>query len=114
MENFIFCAVTDVSKDYEHFIEAHIEATKILPKKVKEKRKKASADTRIVDAREKVNQAFRIYSASPTSDNELLLQEQKRSLQEEEIADMVQKLELAHHTNQHKLSWQLINNITGR
>ena len=63
------------SKDYEHFIKAHIEATKILPKKVKEKRKKASADIRIFDAREKVNQAFRIYSASPTSDNDLLLPE---------------------------------------
>ena len=88
---------------------------------MKEKRKKASADTRIVDTREKVNQAFRIYSTSPTSDNELLLQEQKRSLQEsynmvqgEEIADMVHKVELAHHTNQHKLSWQLINNLTGK
>ena len=88
---------------------------------MKEKRKKAPADTRIVDAREKVNQVFRIYSTSPTSDNELLLQEQKRSLQEnynmvqgEEIADMVHKVELAHHTNQHKLSWQLINNLTGK
>ena len=49
---------------------------------MKENRKKASADTRIVDVREKVNQAFKIYSASPTSDNELLLQEQKRPLQE--------------------------------
>ena len=32
---------TDASKDYEDFIKAHIKATKILPKKVKEKRKKA-------------------------------------------------------------------------
>ena len=63
---------TDTSKDYKHFIKARIEATKILPKKVKEKRKKASADTRIVDAREKVNQAFRVYSTCPTFDNELL------------------------------------------
>ena len=39
--------------------------SKILPKKVKEKRKKASADTRIVDGREKVNQVFKMYSASP-------------------------------------------------
>ena len=61
------------SKDYEHFIKAHIEARKILPKKVKEKRRKTLADTRILDAREKVNQKFSIYSASPTSDNELLL-----------------------------------------
>ena len=88
---------------------------------MKEKRKKASADTRIVDTREKVNQTFRIYSTSPTYNNELLLQEQKRSLQEnynmvqgEEIPDMVHKVELAHHTNQHKLSWQLINNLTGK
>ena len=79
------------------------------------------ADTRIVGTREKVNQEFRIYSASPISGNELLLQEQKRSLQEkynrvqeEEIADMVQKVEFAHHTNQHKLSWQSINNLIGR
>ena len=63
-------------------------------------RKKASADTRIVEAKEKVSQAFKIYSASPTSDNDLLLKEQKRSLQEnyrrvqeEDIADMVQKVE---------------------
>ena len=35
-------------------------------------------------------------------------------MQEEEIADMVQKAELAHHTNQHKLSWQLINNLTAK
>ena len=112
---------TDASKDYNHFIKAHIEATKILPKKVKEKREKAPADTIIVDAREKVNQAFKIYSASPTSDNELFLHEQKPSLeenynrvQEEEITDMVQKIELAHHANQYKLRWQLINNLTGR
>ena len=74
-----------------------------------------------IDYNECFNQAFKIYSASPTSNNELLLQEQKRSLQEncnrveeEEITDMVQKLELAYHTNQHKLSCQLINNLTGR
>ena len=73
--------------------------------------KKASTDTRIFDAREKVNQEFRLYYASPTSNNELLLQEQERSLQEkynrvqeEEIADMVQKIELARYTSQHKLS----------
>ena len=88
---------------------------------MKVKRKKALADTRINDAREKFNQALSIYSASPTSDKELLLQEQKRSLyekysivQEEEITDMVQKVELSLYTNQHKLSWQLINNLTGR
>ena len=39
------------------------------------------------------------------------MQEKYNRVQEEEIADMVQKVELAHHTNQHKLSWQLINNI---
>ena len=78
---------------------------------VKEKRKKASADARIVVAREKVNQVFKIYSASPLSNNELLPQEQKRCLQEiynrvqeEEITDMVQKVELVHNTNQNKLS----------
>ena len=27
---------------------------------------------------------------------------------------MEEKVELAHHTNQHKLSWQLINNLTGK
>ena len=42
------------------------------------------------------------------------MQEKYNRVQEEEIADMVQKVELAHHTNQRKLSWQLINNLTRR
>ena len=86
---------------------------------MKENRKKASADTRIVDVREKVNQAFKIYSASPTSDNELLLQEQKRPLQEKynwgQEEKMVQNGTKSRISSPHKppqIELALIKNLT--
>ena len=42
------------------------------------------------------------------------MQENYNRVQEEEITDMIQEVELAHHTHQHKLSWQLTNNLTER
>ena len=47
-------------------------------------------------------------------DQKRSLQEKYNGVQEEETADMVQKEELAIFTKQHKLSWQLINNLKGR
>ena len=80
-----------------------------LPKELDHPRKE-SINIQNIDDNECFNQAFKIYSASPTSNNELLLQEQKRSLQgnynrvpEEEITDMVQKVELAYLTRGWKI-----------
>ena len=67
---------------YENCIKANDETSNLLiPKKEKLKIKIISEDTRIIDARDKVNVAFSIYSKTPTDSNQDNLRNAKQKLQ---------------------------------
>ena len=69
---------------YENFVKANDETSNLLiPKKEKLKIKIISEDTRIIDARDKVNVAFSIYSKTPTDSNQDILRHAKQKLQSE-------------------------------
>lgn len=112
----------NATEDYECFIQANKEATaQSIPKKQSRKKKRLSADPRIVSAREKVNNAFKTYSISQTNEHHELLQQEKRALQdaydkihEEELSSFIRKVETADTNSKHGQSWRLINEITGR
>ena len=122
----LLCDVPECSnatKKYENLITAHEEASKEhIPQRIKtRKKKRMSDDTRITSARESVNSAFTEYAASPSAENHDNLQEKKKSLQsmydviqEEELSEMIGKVEQADANSKHGMSWRLINEITGR
>ena len=107
---------------YENFVKANDETSNLLiPKKEKLKIKIISEDTRIIDARDKVNVAFSIYSKTPTDSNQDTLRHAKQKLQSEydnieseELDRDIQGIEQANKLSKHAASWKLINKITGR
>ena len=114
---------SNATKKYQNFITAHEEASKehIPQKTATRKKKRMSDDTRITSARESVNSAFTEYAACTSVDNHENLQEKKKSLQimydviqEEELSEMITKVEQADANSKHGMSWRLINEITGR
>ena len=69
---------------YDNFVKANDETSNLLiPKKEKLKIKIISEDTRIIDARDKVNVSFSIYSKTPTDINQDTLRHAKQKLQSE-------------------------------
>ena len=67
-----------------NFVKANDKTSNLLiPKKEKLKIKIISEDTRIIDARDKVNVAFSIYSKTPTDSNQDTLRHAKQKLQSE-------------------------------
>ena len=107
---------------YEDFVKANDETSNLLiPKKENLKIKIISEDTRIIDARDKVNVAFSIYSKTPTYSNQDTLRIAKQKLQSEydnieseELDRDIQGIEQANKLSKHAASWKFINKITGR
>ena len=96
-------------------------ADELIPVKQKIKRIRASKDPVVVEAREKVNAAFKQYQENPTEDYRTKLQAAKENLQtayndikEKELEGMTKKVEEADSKSQHGESWKLINEISRR
>ena len=115
------CENDTVTESYQHFMQANNEAAdELIP--VKQKIKiRASKDPGVVEAREKVNAAFKQYQENPTEDYRTKLQAAKENLQtayndikEKELEGMITKVEEADSKLQHGESWKLINEISGR
>ena len=67
---------------YENVVKANDETSNLLiPKKEHLKIKIISEDTRIIDARDRVNVAFSIYSKTPTDSNQDTLRHAQQKLQ---------------------------------
>ena len=107
---------------YEHFIQANKEVAKeIIPQRTRAKRKRTSDDARVQNARKAVQHMFSKSQNHQSSTNQENLQKSKSKLQEaydaiteEELSEMIQKVEVADESNSHSQSWRLINTITGR
>ena len=85
------------------------------------KKKKLSDDPRVEQARTEVQNAFKNYSKSTSAAEKQVLQDKRNhlnkvynDLQEEELESMIRETEEADIRKQHRESWKLINNITGR
>ena len=96
-------------------------ADELIPLKQKIKRIRASKDPGVVEAREKVNAAFKQYQKNPTEDYRTKLQAALENLKtayndikEKELEGMIKKVEEADSKSQHGESWKLINEISGR
>ena len=110
------------TEEYERFIRANEEAAKeVLPQIKGTRRQQRSDDIRLSKDREVVEEAFEKYQQNPDeASRELLrkartnLYEKYDELEEENISMKINQIENAQHDNQYKLSWKLINEISGR
>ena len=94
---------------------------KLIPRKKKSKRENSANDPRIEAARKDVQKAFSKYQSIPNTDKHNNLQSEKNKLtelyvtiQEEELNEMIQKIEESDSEYKHGQSWRLINELTGR
>ena len=78
-------------------------------------------DARVKEARTEVQKAFENYNVNTSSEAQQQLQSKKEELkqayneiQEEELDEMIGRVEDASARNKHGESWRLINSITGR
>ena len=117
------CKENDTAtEEYQHLIQANNEtAQKLMPPRKKRTKRQLSEDTRVVEARQKVQNAFNDYQKEPDKDHQTKLQFEKQNLQEaynviseEELESLIQKVENADSTHRHAESWKLINEISGR
>lgn len=107
---------------YEHFIQANKETAKqVIPQRKRLKRKQYSDDVRVQNARNDVNYMFSKYQSDPSNFNHENLQKSKSNLQEaydlaieEELSEMIDKVEACEAEGSHGQSWKLINEVTGR
>ena len=110
------------TENYEHLIQANEEtANELLSSKKKKKRKRTSKDLRVEHARERVKEASKLYQEVPNEMNHNTLKNEKNGLEEayntvmeEELCDMIKRVEDADSKQQHAESWKLINEISGR
>ena len=110
------------TENYASFIKAHNEATsEHIPHKQPKKRKRISEDPRIDAARKAVNSSFEKYASTSSNEDHAILQHNKsllqntyNTMQEEELGEMIRKVETADANSKHGQSWRLINEITGR
>ena len=111
-----------ITETYEHLIKANSEAAeKLIPPKGKSKKKLTAKDPRIIAARERMNKASFTYQKDSTEPNRLNLQDEKSNFQkaynqvmEEDLDQMIREVEDADTRGKHRLSWNLINSISGR
>ena len=97
------------TESYQHFMQANKKAAdELIPVKRKIKRIRASKDPNVVEAREKVNVAFKQYQENPTEDYQTKLQAAKEKLQtacndikEKELESIIKKVEEADSKSQH-------------
>ena len=110
------------TEDYASFVEAHSEAaSEHIPPILPKKSKRISEDPRIIAARKEVNTSFEKYASTSSNEDQIILQHNKSllhttydTIQEEELNELIRKVESADTKSKHGKSWQLINRITGR
>ena len=110
-----------ISETYNNLINANKETAKeLIPSKQKSKKKRIAKDMRVVEARQKVEEASIVYFREPSDENRESMQQHKDGLrqiydeiQEEELDKLLAKVESANEEAKHKESWRLINEITG-
>ena len=110
------------TESFKQLIQANEEtARELLPSKKKMRRKQTSKDPRVKHARERVSEASKLYHEAPnettrnTLNNEKnVLEEAYNTVMEEELCDMIKRVEDADRKQQHAESWKLINEISGR
>ena len=96
----------------------HNEATsEHIPHKQPKKRNRISEDPRIDAARKAVNSSLEKYASTSSNEDHAILQHNKsllqntyHTMQEEELSEMICKVETL---VKHGQSWRLINEITG-
>ena len=107
---------------YDRFIKANKEAAqKITPIRRRTHKANISNDPRETVAKENINKAYVVYQKETLDENRLKhkatkenLEEAYNLVEEEMLASKLKKVENAHANCKHGLSWELINNISGR
>ena len=110
------------TEKYQQLIIANEEAAKeLLPTKKRRGRKQYSQDSRVVQARATVQEACQNYEDDACTANQNLLRKAKENLEaaynaatEEDLEELVRKVEGAHDSHQHAESWKIINEISDR
>ena len=92
-----------------------------MPVVKRKKSIKKCDDSRIRKARDKVDKEFTLYAKTTTESNRINLKEARANMedcfntvQEEELSAKISEIDKAQHENKYKLSWKLINEISGR
>ena len=110
------------TEKYGRFIKANSEtAAELIPEVRKKRKPKHSDDHRVMQAREKVQQALQKYLQRLEEDDRVELEKYKmdlnsvyNTLKEEELNIKLSEIEVARRNNNHRVSWQLINELCGR
>ena len=110
------------TEKYESFITANKEAAeKSIPVRKKARQVQFSRDTRVIEARKKINDAYNAYQEDTSEEKRLIYKQAKRSLEttysdvvEEDLTSKLKEVEMAHVNSKHGQSWRLINDISGR
>ena len=110
------------TEKYGRFIKANSEtATELIPEVRKKRKLKHSDDHRFMQVRKKVQQALQKYLQRSEEDDRVELETYKRDLnsvynllKEEELNIKLSEIEVARRNNNHRVSWQLINELCGR
>ena len=91
---------------------------KCLPEKKSNKIRHNCADPRVLTSRKNVEEAYDQYQLSPEFENKNTLKDSfnkaYKTVIEDRLTHKIRKIDEAHRNNQYKLSWKLINEISGR
>ena len=112
----------NATKKYQHFITANLEAThELIPVKEKPAKSMTSKNPRVNEARQNVQKSFDKYISDSSEENRIVLQSDKDHLKEaydtvmeEEVDELVKRVEQADARYRHRESWKIINEISGR
>ena len=110
------------TEKYERFITANKEAAeKLIPVRKKARKVQFSKDTRVIEARKKINDAYNAYQQDTSEEKRLIYKQAKKSIEttyndvvEEDLTSKLKEVEMAHVNSKHGQSWRLINDISGR
>ena len=114
----------DSTERYQNFIQANQEAAETCLKKVeKTVRKNFCLNKRISSARERIKKAYSTLAHQNNTDDSIRseytnskdeLYRNYSLMEQEEISEKIKQVEEAHDSMKYGLSWQLINDISGR
>ena len=118
---FLYKLDETATERYDRFIKANNEAAEKIILIRRTRKAIISNDPRVTVARENVNKAYEVYQKETLDENRLKHKAAKENLEEacnlveeEMLASKFKKVENAHANCKHGLSWELINDITGR
>ena len=111
-----------ITDSYQRFIIANEEATKeCIPELKTSKSKDHRNDTRIERARVKLDTAYNEYQQNTSDTNRASLKQAKTDLYgsynevyEEKVSSQIAQIDIAQKDNKYKLTWKLINDLSGR